>query len=408
MPGRVRVAAPARTPAGFGLFAAATVTTGTDREVVFGTEYEQAGCGVAEARAIACNDATPKVMHSGPPDLVAGDGLLVYDSFFCGPRDDARAIAEQRLNLGAGQAVESAFWTGLVTPVSLADADVVSATALSPTHAVAVLEQALAGACVAGAVLHAPRGAAAIVTDVARRDGNVLRDPLGNAWAFGCGYDPATDPAGHTRPADTDFWVYATGPVTIRQGPVVVSPPAGAALDTATNDMLVLVEQVHVVTVECGVWAVPVNAGVTLTRAGLRSMTPVAAPADGSDVTLTVRGRGFDKDAQVIADGQPLQTTVDSPSQATALWRPGEREPGTVVPVLVRRSDGTQTSPLRFEFTLPSPASVRPGAGAPAPAPQPPPREARQPERAARQPRQDKKTGRGKTRRSAPSEESPS
>jgi hypothetical protein len=281
---RATVPAPGRTPAGYGLLAAASVVPMASERELMGVQMEVPGCGPAMAWPAAC-DSTAGLGTHGGPSVVTGDPFRVVDSFECYPRDDAVGLAAARLALGAGYAVEQALWQGIagetLHPNFADEAQVLTTTVMEPEEALAVLQQQLATAAMPGGVIHLPAaGVSCLGCGCLTRQGNVLRDMLGNAIAAGGGYTPGQVSMGGTAlPAGAGWWMVATGPVTVRRGPVATLPPGGGvAFDVRSNMMLVIAEQVHVTTVECGVWAVPVAgcADLSVVQAAAAGLTPAA------------------------------------------------------------------------------------------------------------------------------------
>lgn len=316
---RVLIPAPVHTPAPFGLFSAAALLPMPDRALLGGVQFETVGCGSSRSLGItSCGATGTKDLPVGGPDVVYGDPFIIYDSFNCGPREDARQIAAQRLAIGGGCAAEQALQTGLAGPVNLATAQVVSDKAVDQVDALTVLTAAMAaGGCVAGGIIHAPRAAAIELASagLVTRDGNVLRDPLGNAYAFGCCYTSAGPPFAPV-PDGTRYWMWASGPVTVYRDPTpIMSPPAGVAFNTATNDMTVLAEQPTIIAVECGVWAVPVCADACVDLAGPIS-TPVVALQPSTDPqTVPIHGAGFTADTVVYVNGATVASTFVSSTE---------------------------------------------------------------------------------------------
>lgn len=341
------IPAPARTPAPYGLLAAAAVLQLPEPHAAMGLQYETVGCTTSRTIGYACEGRDRKTLPPGGPALVGAEPFVVYDSFNCMPRQDARAIAAGRLALGAGAAVEAAFATGVTAPLSLLDATVISAKALDVVNALAMLEAALSDACVTGAIIHAPRGAIASLSAANQvvRDGNVLRNQLGTAYAFGCGYTALGPPTGANEPNGTVGWLYATGPVTIYRSDVVTSPGSGVVFNPATNDALVLSEQVYLLAVECGIWAVPVTDTAFVTRPLILSVQPETVPGGATtpspnNVTLTVTGR-VGANPVVSINGTAATTTVVEPNsvlQVTTNTHP--YQPGDVLRVAVTDEHG--------------------------------------------------------------------
>jgi hypothetical protein len=133
--------------------------------------------------------------------------------------------------------------TGLVNP-HLASPDATSLTATSDVMtAVAELEYAAREASRGGPVfIHGPGRILGRVAQNFRRVGNELRTYTDAVVVPDAGY-PGTGPNG----AGED-WLYATGPVVARLGPVTVDPGPASQIDRRTNTRTVLADRMFAVT----------------------------------------------------------------------------------------------------------------------------------------------------------------
>ncbi|GAA3172644.1 hypothetical protein GCM10020001_118930 [Nonomuraea salmonea] len=264
------VAAPAVQPYGFGLFSVAQWPVEADPHWRCGVQWEPYACGPARLYPIdQCAEGEPpeKQVEEGTP-LVEATPLVVYGGYHCKLPGrtvpaDIEDRARQSLALGEQRAVEEAVWTGAAgnSPwLASPDATVLNAAetpgagdALKAIGAIAALEAYL-GATYGGlGVIHVPRGAVPALAFYQQivRDGSVLRTVLGTPVAA-YGGSPNTGPAGEPAPAGT-AWAYATGPVAIRRGEVLVTPtPVPAAgFDRKTNQVHLLAEREYVVGWDC-------------------------------------------------------------------------------------------------------------------------------------------------------------
>lgn len=141
--------------------------------------------------------------------------------------------AQQAIDLILQKAVEQELWTGeIAKKLTVADNQnryLASSEAvdLTPTAGTgvkvgfgqALLEGALGKRTVFGhsGVIHAPRALGdTLKTVLDVKDYTTLTTPLNNNVVAGSGY-PGTGPNG-TAPAGNLYWMYATGPVTVRVG----------------------------------------------------------------------------------------------------------------------------------------------------------------------------------------------
>jgi hypothetical protein len=173
--------------------------------------------------------------------------------------DEVEASAKRALDIVTQKAVEAEFWDGGVSKLLTIDNDnryLASAqsvdvtptpgTAVKVRYGLALLEQAIAESP-AGAqgLIHATRDvASALRLD---SDSNTLKTELGTPVVAGVGYSKR-GPAGTLAPAGK-AWMYATGPVSVRLGPVIVTPAKlNQAVDIRINNIEYFVDRSAAVT----------------------------------------------------------------------------------------------------------------------------------------------------------------
>lgn len=199
----------------------------------------------------------PTVEHASPITLYAGAECSTFGWTY----EEAVAHARATMDLGEQHGLEAAFWTNRLA------ADAVDLTPaagpVSPAQGVAALEGCLAEGYGGVGVLHVPAGLAALLgcCNVLTEDPatGTLRTLAGNCAVIGAGYSAMnTGPGG--IPADPGTaWLYITGPVHIRRGPLDVIPDRSASVNIRTNDRRVLVERTYVVGTTCTVCAINVE-----------------------------------------------------------------------------------------------------------------------------------------------------
>lgn len=172
---------------------------------------------------------------------------------------DIEEGAKNALDLVMQKAIEAEFWNGDIAKLltvtndnrylaSSGSTDVtpVAGTGVKVRYGLALLEEALGNASLGSAgVIHAPR----IVASALRlhNDGDKLVTHLGNSVVAGVGYSKK-GPDGTTAGAGK-AWMYATGPVSVRVGPTVVTPSTvSQAVNTAINDIEYFVDGTAAVT----------------------------------------------------------------------------------------------------------------------------------------------------------------
>lgn len=236
-------------------------------------------CGLGGAASITKSPSATGLPTSG------ADPFTVYAYIDCGlvGFNDIEGQTIEHLENGEDRAVERTFWTGsvsttgapLITPHLAANAQVigpngeisqlaatpsVTGAPVAPVLGLGLLENAL-GSCYGGVgVIHVTPAtmtalyAAGAITLV---NGQWMT-ANGHLVAAGAGY-PGTSPAGVT-PSATQPWMYATGAVHIRRGPITVTPWR-ESIDMAQNDPIVIAERTYVVDFDCCLHSVQVNLG---------------------------------------------------------------------------------------------------------------------------------------------------
>lgn len=171
--------------------------------------------------------------------------------------DEVKTMVREYAEAATAKAIEREFWTGalskaLTVPVdpetpgsgytppnrylASSGAQVVNPAADSPVktkYGLALLEQAL-GDCGVGerGVIHTTRGVGSAL-GIKGSDGRI-ETPIGNYIVAGTGYT-GSGPDGDD-PTGDEAWMYATGPVTVRLGPVEIFPERTSdAVNTSTN-----------------------------------------------------------------------------------------------------------------------------------------------------------------------------
>lgn len=227
-------------------------------------------------RMVNCPPITGEVTFSGIEAAVSGAPFSVYTTWQCSTIgysfEEQAARVRQRLDMRAQTAVERRLWQG---QTSATDGDIAglfaSAVTLPAascvTEAVEVLEQTLADNGVFGGLIHARVGMSShlaqahLVYDRGRRK----QTCYGTDYVFGQGYS-GIGPTGQAPTGDVE-WMYASGRVVIWQQPDTWVPPVEEVVNRSTNVVFLVAQQIYAVTVECGVWAIPVTRNCATTGA---------------------------------------------------------------------------------------------------------------------------------------------
>lgn len=246
-----------------------------DVHELLGVEWLALGCCPVHVWRDPCfNDESPGDESPGAmprkefcrPQLEHAEPITVYAGAECSTLGwtyaEARAHAEASLELGEQQAVEAGFWSSRLA---------MTATDLTPAEGpvniaqgVAALEGCLAEQYGGGGTLHVPAGAAALLgcCNLVRENPATgsLRTLAGNCVIIGAGYSAMNTGPGGIPAEPGTAWLYITGPVVVRRGPVDTIPDRpGPSVNIKTNDRKVLVERTVVVATTCTVCAIQVS-----------------------------------------------------------------------------------------------------------------------------------------------------
>lgn len=249
----------------------ATVTDVSDGQIhqLNGVEWMALGCCPARDWQDPCETdppgdpkefCRPQVEHAAPITVYAGAECSAPGWSY----DDARRQALASLELGEQHAVEAGFMRGKLA------VDAVDLTPpegpLSVPQGIAVLEGCLAETYGGVGTIHVPAGAAALLgcCNLAREDPATggLRTLTGNCVVIGAGYSYLNVGPGGIPAEPGTAWLYITGPLMIRRGPVDVIPDrsrGSMSINIRTNDRRVLAERTYVVATTCQVCAVNVR-----------------------------------------------------------------------------------------------------------------------------------------------------
>ncbi|AIV35612.1 cupin [Streptomyces sp. CCM_MD2014] len=256
------------------LNACTTVEDVTDVHELMGVEWRALGCcpvhewkdpcltddspgEESPGEPVAKQFCRPEFEHAQPITLYAGAECSTFGWSY----EEAVTHARATMALGEQHGLEAAFWSGKLTvdAVDLTPA----AGPVSVAQGVAALEGCLAESYGGVGVLHVPAGAAALLgcCNVLTRDPATgsLETLAGNCAVIGAGYSAENTGPGGIPAEPGTAWLYITGPVHIRRGPLDVIPDRSASVNPRTNDRRVLVERTYVVGTTCTVCAVLVE-----------------------------------------------------------------------------------------------------------------------------------------------------
>jgi hypothetical protein len=179
--------------------------------------------------------------------------------------EEIYANAESVIDTVTQKAIEIELWKGIIArSLTATDAngnrfmgaaagtDFIDVTpsgnagGVKPRYGQALLEQALGDATIGSkGVLHTPRLLASILK--VKDSNGVLKTNLGTPVVAGAGYS-LTGPDGQPAAAGK-AWMFATGPMTVRLGPVAVLPgEVSQAVDTRINTITYYIDRAAAVT----------------------------------------------------------------------------------------------------------------------------------------------------------------
>jgi hypothetical protein len=240
--GRRTIPAPATPPLPFGLLSAAVVVEDPDAKLSAGIDYEALACSRAYLTTDDCftgTDAADLTYSDGVP-YTTGDAFMVYALHRCrlvgSGVDEADRIVRAKFAAGEGRAVEEGFAAAYLTkaPVNAAeypDLTPVAGTALPLLDAVATVEEWAADKYAGPPTLHVSRSTGTMLTNkagvgVSAANGR-LQTVQGSIVSSGAGYLAASRATiGARAPAAaTERWLFVTGAVMVRRGPLGVMDP---------------------------------------------------------------------------------------------------------------------------------------------------------------------------------------
>lgn len=234
-----------------------------------GIEFNSDLCGEGYLYPGIC-DTTPPAKTFVPCDDPGGCGLTsglpfwTYVTEQCAPVGRSLAEAERRVRrraeLRQSFLVEQAFWgDGATAPAYLQQLGVTPLTADADlVLALSALEQDAADNFGLPVMIHVRAGMASRLgaAGLLRPINGPLVTWKGNRLIVGDGYQ-AIDQAGVAIPAGDDM-MWATGPVSIWRGDLIVNEPR-AGLNRTTNQLFMLAEQPWIIAHECYAAAITVT-----------------------------------------------------------------------------------------------------------------------------------------------------
>lgn len=219
-------------------------------------------------------------------DLVEGEPFVVYSASECnavGGVGNARDRATRSLTIGEGRGVEE--WLG--DRLTAEAVDIGTGTAVSLEVGLAALEQYVHCNYGGRGTIHVSRAVGSLLLSdrALDTDGTHLTTRLGNLVSAGC-YGTGTGVGAPPAPS-AEQYIYATGTVMLRRGPVWSVPDP--VLDPMTNRLMALAERPYAGSWEC--FAVKIKVGGAVNR----TTTPTSTPGEPGDVTTgsdTIEGPG--------------------------------------------------------------------------------------------------------------------
>ncbi|MFE9319245.1 cupin [Streptomyces albidoflavus] len=262
------------TPLPHGILnACTTVVDVTDVHELMGVEWLGLGCSPVRHWVDPClTDESPGESPGEPavkifdrPEIEGADPITLYAGAECGALgwsyDEAVEHARATMDLGEQHGLEAAF---MASHLSRDAVDLTPAEGpVSVAQGVAALEGCLAESYGGVGVLHVPAGVAALLgcCNILREDSETgsLQTLAGNCAVIGAGYSALNVGPGGLPAEPGTTWLYITGPVHIRRGPLDTIPDRSASVNIRTNDRRVLLERSYVVGTTCTICAVNVE-----------------------------------------------------------------------------------------------------------------------------------------------------
>lgn len=266
------IQAPDPGPLRYGLFNVATGPLDMPNRVrQAGITYDPVGCGTSRAYPADCTGSPPTKTFDPNTGESTALPFVVYSTIVCGSAgytsDYLEAKVRRKLLATEQAGVEEALWSGAVgtsgalanTPTFQGGGTTILTAAAGLHTAIGNLEDYAAANYGFEPVLHMETRLAERVGlgGAIRRDGNILRTPLGTPISFGGGY-PGTSPAA-AAPAAGHAWIYITGHVTLWRAPDVFVAPAREVFDRSLNQYKLIAEREWLVAVDCFTAAIDVD-----------------------------------------------------------------------------------------------------------------------------------------------------
>ncbi len=254
----VTVPAPVSQPQRYGLFSAATIVDTTSPHELLGIQWAPLPCNRPQLWPHDCPPHNEEKTYTTQPPTGYALPVSVYGSFDCRlvgySLSEASARAHEHLTAGEQQAVEYALWTGAAeNNPALANPDTTNVgTHTCSAGALSALYEHTDTHMVGEPTIHLPRAALPWLIDQLITVNGRLFTRAGSPVAAGAGYTEAnTGPDGQPAP-DGAYWIYATGPLVIRRGPIITVPnPAEQGFNTRTNQHTALAERQFLVAWDC-------------------------------------------------------------------------------------------------------------------------------------------------------------
>lgn len=227
------------------------------------------GTNVTWTQVVINRSLMPKVISG--PQYGTARGFGVYNGIECNKvgLTDAKVRAQRRLMWTEERQVELCLMSGQAgnfpylagwnagQPGGVQILD--SGTDLSLVDALGWLEGELGEQLGPQGIIHAsrylaPSFAANYLVQQGDGQGQLRSTTAGTKIVFGSGYPPL-GPDGKA-PAAGYSWIYATGPIVVRRGPVLTVEVFSGAATPATNTLTVIAERQYVLEVDCPLLAV--------------------------------------------------------------------------------------------------------------------------------------------------------
>jgi hypothetical protein len=262
----IETTGPEASPFGI-LSPATTVVERHDDYWISSFDYEIADAQVKVDNAVILGASTPSEIVSIVPNTGHTYGKYypfdieaeVEHSTLGTTPEEIEAKAKKALDIVSQKAIETEFWNGGIAKLltesndnrylastNSVDVTPTPGTAVKPRYGLALLEGALGNATIGSiGTIHAPRAVAGVLK--LEQDNSTLFTKLGNTVVAGTGYSKI-GPTGVAAGAN-QYWLYATGPVTVLLGDMVITPEkVSQAIDTRVNTIKYYVDRPAAVT----------------------------------------------------------------------------------------------------------------------------------------------------------------